>query len=277
MRRLMLAPVVALVLTASAQAATIQDLKSLGYTVKVVSQSLNCKEWAASGFGTSQRLGCEGTSGFQAAIDAMADPETACDVKWQYNHHDQRSAVSQLGQLGYVVTANECAGHYTVTNRYTKATVYSGNSAGLVALAAKLPAAAPHGTSVPALASTCLPMCTEVIATTIQTRSVSKTRVSLAVDISGADVELALEKRNRGSLDPLLSSAISGALGRKLLLSGETVCTIRGNPLDCSRLFNLISDTQVTVTFSGTRATEIGLPEPKIKANPPAGSSGSGQ
>ena len=189
MRGILLAGVVALVLAGSARAASIQDLKSLGYTVKVVSQSLTCKEWAASGFGISKRLGCEGTSSFQASLDAMADPETACDVKWQYNHHDQRSAVSQLGQLGYAVTADECAGAYTVTDRYSKAVVYKGNGAGLVSLAARLQAAAPGGTSLPALSSTCLPLCTDVVPTTVRSSQISKTKVSLAVDISLADVE----------------------------------------------------------------------------------------
>jgi hypothetical protein len=264
MRGLLLAVVTALVLAGSAQAATIQDLQSLGYTVKVVSQSQNCKLWVASGFGITEKLGCDGTSGFQANVDAMADPETACDVKWQYNHHDQRSAVSQIDQLGYVVTADECADHYTVTNRFTKTSVYKGSGSGLVAFAAKLRAAAPTGTSLPVLVSTCLPLCETVTPTTIQTQNVSKANVSVAVTVSLADVLLALQKRDKTSVDPLLSSAISSALGRKLVVTGDTACTIRDNPIDCGRLFNLISDTQVTVTFTGTTAKEVGLPVPKV-------------
>src|SRR5277367_2271191 len=154
MRGILPAIMVALVLAGSAQASSIKDLQSLGYTVKIVSTAPNCTLWVASGFGITQRLGCAGTSGFQANIDAMADPENACDVKWQYNHQDQRSAVSQIGQLGYAVTSNdECAGQDTVTNRYTKKVVYTGAGTGLVALATKLPAAAPTSSSLPVLAS----------------------------------------------------------------------------------------------------------------------------
>jgi len=230
MRRILLAFVAALVLAGSAQAATIQDLQSLGYTVKVVSQSPNCKLWVASGFGITEKLGCDGTAGFQANVDAMADPETACDVKWQFEHHDQRSAVSQIDQLGYAVTADECAGHYTVTNRFTKAPVYRGAGAGLVALAAKLKAAAPSGTSLPVLTSTCLPLCQTVTPTTIQGQ-ITSNGVSVAVNVSLADVKLALEKRDKASVEPLLSSALSSALGRKLVVNGSTTCTIRGNPI----------------------------------------------
>jgi hypothetical protein len=264
MRGILLAVAAALVLSASAQAASVQNLRSLGYTVKVVSDTPNCKEWVASGFGISERLGCEGTSGFQNAVNAMADPETACDVKWQYYHHDQRSAVSQIDQLGYAVTADECAGKYTVTNRYTKKSVYRGDGAGLVALAAKLGAAAPTATSLPALASTCLPLCPSVAPSAIQRRGSSKTTVSVAVSVSLADVKLALEKRDKASPEPLLSSAISSSLGRRLVVTAGTACTIRGNPIDCGRLFNLISDTQVTVSFKGTTATAVGLPVPKV-------------
>src|SRR5476649_671871 len=237
MRGILVASVIALALAGAAQAATVHDLQSLGYTVKVVSQSQNCKLWVASGFGITEKLGCDGTSGFQANVDAMADPETACDVKWQYNHHDQRSAVSQIDQLGYVVTADECAGHYNVTNRFTKAPVYKGAGAGLVALAAKLKAAAPTGTSLPVLTSTCLPLCQTVTPTSLQGHIASKATVSVAVNVSGADVKLALEKRDKASVDPLLSSALSSALGRKLVVTGNTACTIRGNPIDCGRLF----------------------------------------
>lgn len=264
MRKILAAGGAALALAGSAQAASIQNLQSLGYTVKVISSTPNCTEMTAIGFGTSQRLGCQGTSGFQAAVNALASPQAACDAKWQYHHHDQRSAVSELGQLGYVVTADECAGHYTVTNRYTKASVYTGASAGLVALAARLPAAAPTATALPALASTCLPMCESVSPSPIEGRTVSKTRVSLTVGISLADVKLALEKRDKASVDPLLSSALSSALGRKLVVTGGTSCTIREDPLDCSRLFNLISNTQVTVSFTGTTAKAVGLPSPKV-------------
>jgi hypothetical protein len=267
MRGTMLAVATALVFAASAQAASVQNLRSLGYTVKVVSDTPSCKEWVASGFGISEQLGCEGTSGFQNAVNAMADPETACDVKWQYNHHDQRSAVSQIDQLGYVVTADECAGKYTVTNRYTKKSVYHGDGAGLVALAAKLPGAAPTATSLPVLISTCLPLCQTVSPTTIQAQRASKTSVSVAVNVSLADVKLALEKRDRASAEPLLSAAISSTLGRKLVVTAGTACTIRGNPIDCGRLFNLISDTQVTVSFKGTVATAVGLPVPKVASN----------
>lgn len=264
MRGILVASVIALALAGTAQAATVHDLQSLGYTVKVVSQSQNCKLWVASGFGITEKLGCDGTSGFQANVDAMADPETACDVKWQFEHHDQRSAVSQIDQLGYVVTADECAGHYTVTNRFTKASVYKGAGAGLVALAAKLKAAAPAGTSLPVLTSTCLPLCQTVTPASLQGQIASKTTVHVAVNVSAADVKLALEKRDKASVVPLLSSAISSALGRKLVVTGDTACTIRGNPIDCGRLFNLIADTQVTVTFKGTTAKEVGLPSPKV-------------
>jgi hypothetical protein len=256
--------VAALVLAGSAQAATIQDLRSLGYTVKVVSQSQNCKEWVASGFGTTTRLGCDGTSGFQANVDAMADPETACDAKWQYNHHDQRSAVSQIDQLGYVVTADECAGRYTVTNRYTKASVYKGDGAGLVSLAVRLKPAAPNATAMPVLTSTCLPLCQTVTPLAIQAHTRGNGTVSVAVAVSPADVRLALEKRDKASVDPLLSSALSSTLGRKLVVTAQTACTIRGDTIDCGRLFNLIASTQVTVTFVGTTAKAVGLPVPKV-------------
>ncbi len=271
MRAPLLAVVAALALASSAQAATIHDLQSLGYTVKVVSQSQSCKLWVASGFGISERLGCDGTSGFQANVDAMADPETACDVKWQYNHHDQRSAVSQIDQLGYVVTADECAARYTVTNRFTKAPVYEGAGAGLVALAARLRPAAPSGTSLPVLVSTCLPLCQTVTPTTIRAHTGPKATVNVSVGVSLADVKLALEKRDRAAVNPLLSAALSSALGRKLVVTGQTSCTIRDNPIDCGRLFNLISETQVTVTFAGTTAKAVGLPVPKVKSNPTRG------
>lgn len=264
MRALPLAVVTALALAGSAQAATIQDLRSLGYTVRVVSQSQSCKEWVATGFGITKRLGCDGTSGFQANVDAMADPETVCDVKWQYDHHDQRSAVSQIDQLGYVVTSDECAGRYTVTNRYTKAPVYEGAGAGLVALASELKPAAPSATSLPVLVSTCLPLCKTVTPTAIRAQTAANGTLSVAVSVSLADVKLALEKRDKASVNPLLSSALSSALGRRLVVSGQTSCTIRGNPIDCGRLFNLISDTQVTVTFAGTTAKAVGLPVPKV-------------
>ncbi|HWB22384.1 MAG TPA: hypothetical protein VG652_05810 [Gaiellaceae bacterium] len=268
MRGILVASVIALALSGAAQAATVHDLQSLGYTVKVVSQSQNCKLWVASGFGITEKLGCDGTSGFQANVDAMADPETACDVKWQYNHHDQRSAVSQIDQLGYVVTADECAGKYTVTNRFTKASVYKGAGAGLVGLAAKLRPAAPKATSLPVLVSTCLPLCQTLTPITLQ-GDTSGGRVSLSVTVTLADVVLALEKRDKASVEPLLSSAISSALGRKLVVTDTTACTIRDNPIDCSPLYGLISDTQVTVTFKGTTATAVGLPVPKVAKNPP--------
>ena len=277
MRRMLLAVLTALALASSAQAASIQDLRSLGYTVKVVSTTLTCKEWAATGFGTSTKLGCEGTSGFQTAIDALADPETACDAKWQYTHHDQRSAVSQLDQLGYVVSADECAGRYVVTNRFTKASAYTGNGAGLVPLAAKLAAAAPSASALPVLASTCLPLCPSVTPLSLQAQTASKTKVALALSVSAADVRLALEKRDKASIQPLLSSALSSALGRRVRVTAQTACTIRGNPLDCSRLYNLIADTQVTVTYAGTTALEVGLPVPKGQqgsARPSATSNG---
>jgi hypothetical protein len=273
-RTILIAGVAALALAGAAQAASIQDLKSVGYTTKVVFSTPNCTEMSASGFGTYQRLGCQGTSGFQAAVDALANPESVCDAKWQYNHHDQRSAVSQIDQLGYAVTADECAGHYTVTNRYTKKSVYHGDSAGLVALAAKLPAAAPTGTSLPVLVSTCLPLCQTVTPTVVQLQHASKTTVSVAVDVSLADVKLALEKRDKASPNPLLSSAISSTLGRKLVVTANTTCTIRGNPIDCSRLFNLISNTQVTVSFRGTKTLVVGLPVPKVKASSSSGGGG---
>jgi hypothetical protein len=270
MGRLLLAVATALVLAASAQASSIKDLQSLGYTVKVVSQSQNCKLWVASGFGITKTLGCDGTSGFQANVDAMAAPETACDVKWQFNHKDQLSAVSQIDQLGYVVTADECAGHYTVANRYTTKSVYKGPGAGLVGLALKVPPAAPSATAMPRLVSTCLPLCQTVSSTVIQP-SIAAGKVSVAVTVTLADVLLALQKRDKAAAEPLLSSAISSALGRKLVVTGDTACTIRDNPIDCGRLFNLISDTQVTVTFKGTTATAVGLPVPKVAANPTPG------
>ena len=55
MRGILLAVAATLVFAATAQAATVHDLQSLGYTVKVVSQSQNCKLWVASGFGISPR------------------------------------------------------------------------------------------------------------------------------------------------------------------------------------------------------------------------------
>jgi hypothetical protein len=266
MRAILLAAATGLVLAASAQASTIKDLQSLGYTVKVVSTAPNCTLWVASGFGTTQQLGCAGTSGFQAKVDAMADPEAACDAKWQYEHQDQRSAVSQIGQLGYVVTADECAGRYEVTNRYTRKQTYTGNGAGLVGLAAKLAPAAPTGSSLPVLASTCLPLCSSVAPAQIERRSGPKTRVSVAANISLADVLLALQKRDKASPEPLLSAALSSALGRRVVVTGNTACTIRADPIDCGRLFNLISNTQVTVSFKGTTATAVGLPSPKVSS-----------
>jgi hypothetical protein len=96
-------------------------------------------------------------------------------------------------------------------------------------------------------------------------------KTSLAVTVTLADVLLALEKRDKASVEPLLSSALSSALGRKLVVTDNTSCTIRDNPIDCSRLYSLISDTQVNLTFKGTTATDVGLPVPKVAKNAPTG------
>lgn len=169
-----MAAAVALTLSAAASAATLQDLQALGYTVAVAGPyPAGCTTYTISGHGvTSEYISlCSDPTvqatvnpGAQAAIDSLANPLGLCNADWQINHPDQLAAYEKLGGEGYVVTGDQCADSYAVTNSYTGQSVYQGPGAGLVAVAGSLPNATATAqlagiSSTPIVTGSCLPAC----------------------------------------------------------------------------------------------------------------------
>lgn len=157
---LLAAVAASLSLASAAGAATIGDLAGLGYTVGVASQSADCTTYAISGNGIGVYANsC--SADFQATVDSIANPEANCNRVWQSQHPDQYGALQRLGSRGYVVSGDQCADSYVVSQGGSQ--VYSGSAAGLVGLADQADAAPAAAKDAPALdappvASTCLPL-----------------------------------------------------------------------------------------------------------------------
>lgn len=153
-----LALAAALLAASSAKAATIDDLKALGFSVGVAFEATpGCNVYSISGYGVSVYANPCTPEG-QSVIDSLADPAAQCNRVWQYAHPDQLSAFQTISSKGYGITGNQCGDSYTVSAP-GGAVVYQGSGAGLVQLASTLPAA-PVGTQ-PGVTppSQCLPLC----------------------------------------------------------------------------------------------------------------------
>lgn len=159
MARLLLVVAAALILCGVASAATIDDLRALGYSVQISNPGQNgCPIYYISGHGLSSYFTCDD----QAAINSYANPVAICNADWQINHPDQLDAFHSIANKGWSISGDQCANIYNVTNPNDNTTAYSGEGAGLVGFndqhgappAAQGPVAAP--VTPP---QNCLPLC----------------------------------------------------------------------------------------------------------------------
>jgi hypothetical protein len=158
----------ALILAGTAGAATIGDLQGLGYAVSISNPGPNpdgsCPTYFISGHGV-QTYASACDPGFQAQVDSLANPVAICNADWQTNHPDQLQAFQNITRKGWVVSGDQCADVYNVTNPNNNTTAYSGSGSGLPGFDAQngVPPAA-QGTSAPITGGTaptgsCLPLC----------------------------------------------------------------------------------------------------------------------
>lgn len=112
MRRLIVTAALALTFTASATAATLGDLSSLGYTVAKASDCQAGTDtagapvwkvtWSVSGYGVSTYLS-ECAPSFQADLDSLANPAFHFERKWQHEHPDQVQAAQTIAGKCYSI------------------------------------------------------------------------------------------------------------------------------------------------------------------------------
>ena len=157
----LLAVTVSLIFVGVASAATIQDLQALGYTVTLSNPGpagQNCPVYFVTGHGVSEYINCNS----QDVIDSLANPARICNADWQIDHPDQLGAFSSLTAKGWIISGDQCADVYTVTNPNTGVAAYSGSGAGLTGFDSQNgtpPAAVGNTPSVPVGGSSCLPLC----------------------------------------------------------------------------------------------------------------------
>lgn len=112
MRRLTIILALALTFVSSASAATLDDLRSLGYTVVKASDcqaGVDAKgapvwktTWSVGGFGVSTYLSeCSGS--FQAELDSLANPTVHYERRWQHEHPDQLQAAQTIAAKCYSI------------------------------------------------------------------------------------------------------------------------------------------------------------------------------
>lgn len=137
---------VAMALSATAQASSFEDLASLGYSTHRVTGVTACYAYnglgasdSASGFGVSVDFGCVNGPGYDAAIDAFAAGHA--ERKLAYEHPDAVAARSDITGKGYAVSVDYTTATFTVTGDCNvNATVTADN---LPAFDASLAASAP--------------------------------------------------------------------------------------------------------------------------------------
>lgn len=112
MRRLTVSLLLALTLVSGAAAASLDDLRSLGYTVAKASDCSAGRDnagaevfkttWSVSGFGVSTYLSeCSGS--FQSELDSLANPAVHYERRWQAEHPDQVQAAQTIAAKCYSI------------------------------------------------------------------------------------------------------------------------------------------------------------------------------
>lgn len=166
--RLLLVVAAALILCATATAATIDDLRALGFSAQISNPGTvpGCPIYYISGYGNSSYADpC--TPDGQAVVDSWANPVGFCNVKWQYQHPDQLAAFQSITGKGWSVSGDQCADAYNVTNPHDGTTAYSGSGSGLPGFDAANGAPPASPTSTPSSGGTsapgfCLPLCPNI-------------------------------------------------------------------------------------------------------------------
>jgi hypothetical protein len=104
-RIFLLALALALALPAAAAAATIDDLRALGYDVRVQFEyGDGCKVWVISGWGMyNNGLGSDCDEGFQATLDRMADPAAHTERVFQIEQPVASAARFAIRSKGYEI------------------------------------------------------------------------------------------------------------------------------------------------------------------------------
>jgi len=153
-RSLIAAAAVALALAGGAAAATLDDLRALGYTVYLQFDNGTCRAWTVVGFGVNSSLGCEGTADFQLALARLADPALHFERKWQFEHPEQLAAANDLVAKGYAVNRTAPAtDSWSVVGGETNVVVAGADLPGLAASLPKLDASAGPSQTVPNVGS----------------------------------------------------------------------------------------------------------------------------
>lgn len=111
-RRLFLTVIVALTLVSGAAAATLDDLRTQGYTVAKASDCSAGKDdkgadiwkttWYVSGLGNSIYMS-ECDPNFAALVDNWADPTLNFERRWQHEHPDQLAAAQAIAAKCYSI------------------------------------------------------------------------------------------------------------------------------------------------------------------------------
>jgi hypothetical protein len=284
LRRILIAAAVTAAALAAAPAglaASIEDLRALGYTVTIANPGAEgCPIYYATGFGNSAYFKLCDPAG-QALVDSWANPVAHCNVKWEHEHPDQFAAVEKFRQKGYVVTGDECADSYTVTNRYTNKTIYTGKGADLPALADSVPDAQPAADggppAAPVVQASCLPLCAapqpvpapvEVVPQAAPAAAggapSAETPARAAAPTAGeiTATELTSAKAAPASVNaaPLLTAAISHSLGRTIMVTSTTKCFLDGARVACPKLYGKLGKTRTLhVATAGKLATRVVL------------------
>jgi len=126
---------------AAAAAATLDDVRALGYTVAKASDCQTPEgkwltTWYVSGFGVGTYLS-ECDPEHQAAVDSIANPQVHFERRWQHEHPEQLAAAQELAAKCYSIgRAAPATDSWRITALLVDLTV---KGAELPALAATLP------------------------------------------------------------------------------------------------------------------------------------------
>lgn len=122
--------------TAAATAATIDDVRALGYTVGLANVINGCNNWQIQGFGVNTEA-YECSADYQQTIGSLIDPVNFTESRWQFEHPEGQAARWTLSRNGYSVTRScGTCDTFVVAGGLVNTTV---DTAGLVSLAGSLP------------------------------------------------------------------------------------------------------------------------------------------